>query len=196
MISVILLSLVVGTNAFIVCTPELCQNAIQEPLDCPGKEIRGGGFCGCTDVCPKKEGEDCTLSSRLPFLGMPRSPPCDAGLECRSELTGMRLGMGSCQKVTKTKRETLTRCQQMHRVRQISFVIWQGMWDPKCDADGNFQPKQCDNIGQCFCVTQHMGTVLEKSKHKVTDAYVDCSGFDLTDGPPPTPMEPSSLIAS
>ena len=48
-----------------------------------------------------------------------------------------------------SRRSTKTKCQQMYAIRQISFVIWQGMWVPKCDAVGNFEPEQCDNTGTC-----------------------------------------------
>lgn len=48
-----------------------------------------------------------------------------------------------------SRRSTKTKCQQMYAIRQISFVIWQGMWVPKCDAAGNFEPEQCDNTGTC-----------------------------------------------
>lgn len=41
--------------------------------------------------------------------------------------------------------ESLTACQQQYRIRMISMVVWRGMWIPKCDAEGNFEPQQCDN---------------------------------------------------
>lgn len=41
--------------------------------------------------------------------------------------------------------ERLTACQQQYRIRMISMVVWRGMWIPKCDAEGNFEPQQCDN---------------------------------------------------
>jgi hypothetical protein len=41
----------------------------------------------------------------------------------------------------------MTKCQQIRQLRMISFAIWRGQWTPKCDALGNFQAEQCDNIG-------------------------------------------------
>ena len=49
---VVILSLIAVSSA-IVCTPELCSNAHKQELNCPGKVIKNGGFCGCTDVCAK-----------------------------------------------------------------------------------------------------------------------------------------------
>lgn len=59
------------------------------------------------------------------------------------------LGSAEC---SSKKRQTLkkTKCQQMRDIRMISFVVWKGMWTPKCDALGNFMPEQCDNTRKWF----------------------------------------------
>ena len=53
MLPLIVLLSVLGVGNCIVCIPQLCANAVQEPLNCPGSIVEKGGFCGCTDVCAK-----------------------------------------------------------------------------------------------------------------------------------------------
>ncbi|XP_061169694.1 nidogen-2-like [Saccostrea echinata] len=93
------------------------------------------------------------------------------------------LGSADCSAHAPAKRD-LTRCQQMYQLRMISFVIYHGMWTPKCDADGKFEPVQCDNTQHCFCVTELTGTVVKGSK--VAHRNPDCSIYDLTENPTTT----------
>lgn len=88
------------------------------------------------------------------------------------------LGSADCSSHSPARRD-LTQCQQMYQLRMISFVIYQGMWTPKCDAEGKFEPVQCDNTDHCFCVTEITGTVVKGSK--VPHTKPDCSQYDLTE---------------
>ena len=45
-------------------------------------------------------------------------------------------------------RETMTACEQKRRVSMLSMVVYRGQWFPKCDAEGMFEPEQCDNTGR------------------------------------------------
>lgn len=49
--SAVILSVLVAGSWAIVCTPEMCAGVEQEKLNCQGEVIKGGGFCGCSDVC-------------------------------------------------------------------------------------------------------------------------------------------------
>ena len=55
--------------------------------------------------------------------------------------------LGSADCTQKKRQMKMTKCQQIRQLRMISFAIWRGQWIPKCDALGNFQAEQCDNIG-------------------------------------------------
>ena len=57
------------------------------------------------------------------------------------------LGSADCSAHAPARRD-LTQCQQIYELRMISFVMYQGMWTPKSDANGNFEPVQCDNTGK------------------------------------------------
>lgn len=61
------------------------------------------------------------------------------------------LGSADCSSHSPARRD-LTQCQQMYQLRMISFVIYQGMWTPKCDAEGKFEPVQCDNTGKFLLI--------------------------------------------
>ncbi|XP_067930819.1 uncharacterized protein [Watersipora subatra] len=176
--SLLVLLFAAGSHA-IVCTPMLCENVEQPELNCQGEVIKGGGFCGCTDVCAGVDGEACELPVKpaLALLGVSRSPRCSDGYECvkaqsDSDLSFMPLlsSKGVCRpKVVPTTRRAYTQCEQTRMLRMISFAIWKGQWTPKCFTDGRFQPKQCDNTGACFCVTPEDGEVIVGSKKQSTN---------------------------
>ncbi|XP_046551920.1 nidogen-2-like [Haliotis rubra] len=142
-----------------VCLPELCAQVKQAPLNCAGSVIKGGGFCGCTDVCAKMEGDSCypTYSH-----GVMPAELCDTDLVCRKPHT---FGAGTCVKDS-PKRSTKTKCQQMMMASLMTMIVYDGKWTPTCDADGNFTPMQCDFSGHCFCVdsmgVMHGSKVLGK----------------------------------
>ncbi|XP_060084426.1 insulin-like growth factor-binding protein 2 [Ylistrum balloti] len=164
-----------GYASAIVCTPELCKGVDREtPLNCAGSIIRNGGFCGCSDVCAKVEGEACQATYMFGIIPAGR---CDDGLECVHDTTEhSRLGVGSCQRKQDSVRSfeghAQTTCEQMRAVQQISFVIYSGQWMAKCDAMGNFEPEQCDNENKCFCVDQKSGHLLSERQL----GHVACSG--------------------
>ncbi|XP_046368042.2 uncharacterized protein LOC124143203 isoform X1 [Haliotis rufescens] len=150
-----------GAANAIVCIPELCEGVKQVPLNCAGSVIKGGGFCSCTDVCAKVEGETCQATL---MFGSPSIGQCDAGLQCKAGDNGIMnfFGRGTCVNTTKTKRSTKTKCQQMRMSAMITMIVYASKWTPDCDADGNFTPQQCDFSGHCFCVDA-MG-VMQGSK--------------------------------
>ncbi|VDI83982.1 Hypothetical predicted protein, partial [Mytilus galloprovincialis] len=166
MLPLILICTIFSVGRALVCTPELCKNAVQEPLNCKGSIIKNGGFCGCYDVCAKQEGEECQAHYSF---GMIPAGKCDSGMVCTApiEATGhpmMLLGRGQCVKTDQADLrraipDTLSACQQMRRVRMISMVVWQGWWMPKCDVNGDFMDQQCDNMKRCFCVDSKTGDV-------------------------------------
>ncbi|XP_071105014.1 saxiphilin-like isoform X2 [Haliotis cracherodii] len=146
-----------GAANAIVCIPELCEGVKQVPLNCAGSVIKGGGFCGCSDVCAKMEGETCQARY---MHGIIPAGSCDTGLVCK-EGQMMAFGAGTCVKAT-SKRSTKTKCQQMRMSAMITMIVYASKWTPNCDADGNFTPQQCDFSGHCFCVDA-MG-VMQGSK--------------------------------
>lgn len=172
MLALLVVATLVGTSAAIVCTPLLCEGASQPVLHCPGGTIKGGGFCGCTDACAKVEGQVCQaeyVHSMLP------AGTCDLGLYCQ-KLENMVFGRGVCvqnrpavdlglhrQLVVRETVPHRTKCEQMRITAMITMVIWAGKWTPKCDAEGNFLPQQCDVSGHCFCVTSD-GAVIDGTK--------------------------------
>ncbi|XP_033752478.1 nidogen-2-like [Pecten maximus] len=175
MLPVVVLVASLGYASAIVCTPELCQGVDRDtPLNCAGSVIKNGGFCGCSDICAKVEGEACQSTY---MFGMIPAGRCDDGLECVHDTSEhSRLGVGSCQMKQDSARSldghAQTACEQMRAVQQISFVIYTGQWMAKCDVMGNFQPKQCDNQNKCFCVDIKSGSLL--TERQLGD--VDCSG--------------------
>merc|ERR1712179_366858 len=145
---------ILAVGQSMVCFKGICDHLpkrIASP--CKGSTIKNGGFCGCYDVCAKQEGEECQariIRGRIP-LGT-----CDKDLTCQPQ-PHMMIGVGKCAKAidntSVTKRETnRTMCEQKRIVAMISMIVYPGQWFPKCDADGLFEPEQCDNQGMCFCV--------------------------------------------
>ncbi|XP_069133888.1 insulin-like growth factor-binding protein 2 [Argopecten irradians] len=176
MLAVVVLVASLGYVSAIVCTPELCQGVDKDaPLNCAGSVIKNGGFCGCTDACAKVEGEACQA---IYMFGLLPAGRCDDGLECvHANTEHSRLGVGTCQKKQDSTRSldghAQTACEQKRAFQQISFVMFVGQWMAKCDANGNFQPKQCDNQQKCFCVDIHSGNLL--TERQLGD--VDCSAY-------------------
>ncbi|KAL5014122.1 hypothetical protein ScPMuIL_008392 [Solemya velum] len=163
---VLLVAFVAVANAM-VCLPNACDGVARVEMNCRGSVIKNGGFCGCTDLCAKIEGEQCTPPV---FLGLSLSrASCDTGLECRratTSTTGADQFSFTCAPVINTsERAVLTPCQQKRRMMQIILVIYKGMWTPRCDPEGAFLPEQCDNEGQCFCVDQN-GKTMDGTKVK------------------------------
>ncbi|KAJ8298680.1 hypothetical protein KUTeg_022740 [Tegillarca granosa] len=90
-----------AVSSAIVCTPELCQNVKQEPLNCQGSIIQKGGFCGCTDACAKVEGELCQATY---MFGIIPAGSCDKGLTCiQQSHDHIAFGRGTCVKTEPTK---------------------------------------------------------------------------------------------
>ncbi|XP_046551911.1 uncharacterized protein LOC124261618 [Haliotis rubra] len=144
----------VVTAGAIVCTPDMCDGVEKTPLTCPGSVIEGGGFCGCTDTCAKVEGDLCQKSSLL--TGPLPHDQCDTGLVCDSVGSAFLdfFGKGKCVKDTQSKRfllDDITACEKM-KIAKASQPTYSDNWTPKCDADGAFEPMQCDLAGRCFCV--------------------------------------------
>ncbi|KAK7099527.1 uncharacterized protein [Littorina saxatilis] len=167
------LSLLAGLSSAIVCLPEMCDSVKQPLLDCQGGVVKNGGFCGCTDVCAKIEGEDCQAEF---MFGMIPSGQCDQGLHCVKQ-EHRAFGVGTCAQshpdvdlgvihhgVKREAGKVQTRCEQMRLSSMIIMVVYKGQWFPKCDTEGNFLPMQCDNTQHCFCVDKLMGTVQEGTK--------------------------------
>jgi len=158
MLRVLALSCLLGASMAMVCLPEMCDNVKQPLLDCKGGVVKGGGFCGCTDVCAMTEGEPCQATL---MFGMVPKGQCDEGLQC-VQTAGRALGMGTCVKPQVRRQLTVdaggnhqkTKCEQMKLTSMISMVVYKGQWFAKCDALGNFLPMQCDNTRHCFCVDQ------------------------------------------
>ncbi|GFO01800.1 cystine knot toxin [Plakobranchus ocellatus] len=158
----------------IVCPPNVCDNVQQQPLDCKGGVIKGGGFCGCTDICAKVHGEDCQITS---FLGIPNTAVCDEGLTCipfllEGSATGHKCVDSSLVGedgetplfVSRRGMRCSTPCQRKSLLCTFSMVVYEGQWFAKCDSLGNFHPEQCDNTGHCFCVDRLSGEIQEDSK--------------------------------
>lgn len=158
----------------IVCPPNFCDSVQQPLLDCRGGIIKGGGFCGCTDICARVHGEDCQVDT---FLGIPNTAQCDEGLTCTPFLlegsaTGHKcinnslLGEDGTSNLFVSRRglNCQTTCQRKSLMCTISMVVYEGQWFAKCDLEGNFHPEQCDNTGHCFCVNTLTGEIQEGSK--------------------------------
>ncbi|XP_064603922.1 uncharacterized protein LOC135469254 [Liolophura sinensis] len=152
----------------IVCTPMLCEGVEQEPLNCAGSVIKGGGFCGCTDICAKQEGESCGHMDLTVSFGK-----CEGGLSCVPQ-HNMMIGMGVCKSASRRViREAVNKksCKTDRMHKLMMMIVYQGQWIPQCEADDSYSRQQCNNIGQCFCVDTQTGEV---DKGTFREGKADC----------------------
>ncbi|XP_046551921.1 nidogen-2-like [Haliotis rubra] len=154
-----------GAANAIICIPGLCAYVKQVPLKCTGSIVKGGGFCGCVDICAKAEGEVCQARYENGIIPV---GSCDTGLFCKEEHIGV-YGAGTCVKDT-LKRSAMTKCERMAYVQMMTMRNWPSKWTPACDADGNFTPLQCNFSGFCFCVNSTTGDIQTGMIH----GHVDC----------------------
>uniref|UniRef100_K1RFK3 Thyroglobulin type-1 domain-containing protein n=1 Tax=Magallana gigas TaxID=29159 RepID=K1RFK3_MAGGI len=183
---------IIKGGGFCGCT-DACAKQVGESCDLPS----GPHFLGMLPSGPCDDGLECispvTENHSVMRLGKgvcskPRQRHCFCVTSHNGEViqSSKVLGSADCSSHSPARRD-LTQCQQMYQLRMISFVIYQGMWTPKCDAEGKFEPVQCDNTGKfplnesnhCFCVTEITGTVVKGSK--VPHTKPDCSQYDLTE---------------
>ena len=59
----------------------------------------------------------------------------------------------------------LTQCE---RIRKQIMEDGTNTFIPRCDQSGAYQPEQCDETGDCWCV-QEDGSVIEHSKRAFPD---------------------------
>merc|ERR1712136_486085 len=143
-----------GLSSAIVCTPELCEGVTQPLLSCQGGIIKQGGFCGCTDVCAKVEGEHC--QAELTFGLSVSAGTCDSGLHCVRE-EHLASGMGVCRRMhhdidlgykpdhhhkrqlgSTSKPQTL--CQRMRLSSMISMVVYGASGSPSVTFSATSSP--------------------------------------------------------
>ena len=80
---------------------------------------------------------------------------------CVDTLTGEKNGMtGDACDVAAPKPLTCT-----EKMNMVSTIYIPGAVYPKCTADGSYEPKQCNNLGECFCVDTLTG---EKNNMSLT----------------------------
>ncbi|XP_061188833.1 thyroglobulin-like [Saccostrea echinata] len=163
----LLFSVICSTQAF-VCLPNACATvrcAAVTAENCNGVIKQNGGYCGCCDSCENYLAEGDTCFSSI-LLGVPSTSHCGPGLHC---------DMHTFKCVANIQARALNPCAQ----ELSTFTATQngqpllGAHKPLCDADGYYQPKQCQGSG-CYCVTKEGKEIDGYSAHIWEAQHMTC----------------------
>ncbi|XP_062580241.1 thyroglobulin-like [Saccostrea cucullata] len=183
----LLFSVICCSQAFIVCPQNACATvrcAAVTAENCNGVIKQNGGYCGCCDSCETylAEGDSCMSSI---FLGVPSTSHCAPGLHCDMhtfKCVANSFAFFRCPEegIVYLLFDIFDFIALNPCAQELStFTATQngmpllGAHKPDCDADGYYQPKQCQGSG-CNCVTKDGKEIDGYSAHIWEAQHMTC----------------------